>query len=178
MESDYLPHFFREWNTFDRYSSLFSRRRNRSWFYYRVEKNWVRDDFTFDLGKGSTSGATRDFHRCQCYAEQVSRADTHCERKTSGAVGVSVFCGMGEVGKTRVKNWARGGEGDCSRRASSLWFMKRKQHGVKRVLLIDVGTREKVGLNRSFSSSSLYLLSRHEYEYSILIFFFSTRPGW
>lgn len=108
MESDYLPHLFREWNIFHRIVTRVSFRGGWLIVRFRVEKNWIRDDFTFDLGKGSTSGATRDFHRCQCYAEQVSRADTHCERKTSGAVGVSVFCEMGEVGKTRVKNWARG----------------------------------------------------------------------
>lgn len=41
---------------------------------------------------------------------------------------VSVFCEMGEVGKTRVKNWAASTVLRRAR-ASSLWFMKRKQHG-------------------------------------------------
>lgn len=113
-------------------------------FYCRVEKNWVRDDFTFDLGKGSTSGATRDFHRCQCYAEQVSRADTHCERNTSGGW---VYFGWNGW------SWKNSGEKlgglDCSSsnaraRASSLWFMKRKQHGGWNECCR--GTREKVGL--------------------------------
>lgn len=145
-------------------------------FYCRVEKNWVRDDFTFDLGKGSTSGATRDFHRCQCYAEQVSRADTHCERNTSG--GWVYFAKWVKLEKL---GWKIG--------RPRLFFVELElpRYGLWNVnntggetSVVEERGRKWVW-NRSFYSSSLYLLPRYEEcecEYPpILIFFLPTRPA-
>lgn len=63
----------------------------------------------------------------------VSVTRSRCPGRTLIANGIPVegeciLDEMGEVGKTRVKNWAASTVLRRAR-ASSLWFMKRKQHG-------------------------------------------------
>lgn len=66
----------------------------------------------------------------------VSVTRSRCPGRTLIANGIPVerregeciLGEMGEVGKTRVKNWAASTVLRRAR-ASSLWFMKRKQHG-------------------------------------------------